>query len=80
MPDATNADAASHVPPVHTKTWFHTGVYLDREHISRQFEDEYYREPGLSDLEFRARLLPDTTLPTGLTLDEEREACPPSRA
>jgi hypothetical protein len=20
--------AASHVPPVHTKTWFHTGVYL----------------------------------------------------
>jgi hypothetical protein len=43
---ATNIDAASHVPPVHTKTWFHTGVYLDREHISRQFEDEYYREPG----------------------------------
>jgi RHS repeat-associated protein len=75
LPAATNIDAASHVPPVHTKTWFHTGVYLDREHTSRQFEDEYYREPGPDDPEFRARLLPDTTLPTGLTLEEEREAC-----
>jgi hypothetical protein len=72
---ATNWDAAFQMPPVHTKTWFHTGTYLDREHISRQFEGEYYREPGLSDEEFRAQLLPDTTLPAGLTLEEEREAC-----
>jgi hypothetical protein len=35
---ATIVDVASHVPPVHTKTWFHTGVYLGRERISRQFE------------------------------------------
>jgi RHS repeat-associated protein len=75
LPAATNLDAASHVPPVHTKTWFHSGFYLDRQHISLQFEDEYYREPGLSDQEFRALLLPDTNLPTGLTLAEEREAC-----
>ncbi|WP_206070408.1 SpvB/TcaC N-terminal domain-containing protein [Nodosilinea sp. P-1105] len=74
-PAATNIDAASHVPPVHTKTWFHTGFYLDRAHISRQFEAEYYREPGLSDEDFQALLLPDTTLPAGLTLEEEREAC-----
>ncbi|AGL03143.1 SpvB/TcaC N-terminal domain-containing protein [Desulfoscipio gibsoniae] len=72
---ATNSDTATHVPPVHTKTWFHTGCYLDREHVSRQFEDEYYREPGLDDQEFRSLLLPDTVLPTGLTLEEEREAC-----
>jgi RHS repeat-associated protein len=72
---ATNFNAASHVPPVLTRTWFHTGVYLDREHVSRQFEDEYYREPCLSPQEFRAQLLPDTTLPIGLTLEEEREAC-----
>ena len=26
VPPATNIDAASHVPPVLTKTWFHTGV------------------------------------------------------
>ena len=73
--DDANIEAAFHVPPVHTKTWFHTGTYLDREHISRQFEEEYYREPGLSDTEFRALLLPDTTLPPGLTPGEEREAC-----
>ena len=28
---ADNLSAASHVPPVHTKTWFHTGVYRGRE-------------------------------------------------
>lgn len=72
----TNAlEADFHVPPILTKTWFHTGVYIDREHISRQFEHEYYRAPGLSDAEFRALLLPDTTLPAGLTVLEEREAC-----
>ena len=60
---ATNLDAASNVPPVHTKTWFHTGVYVDRAHISLQFEGEYYREPGLSEDAFRNLLLPDTHLP-----------------
>ena len=33
----TNIDAASHVPPVLTKTWFHTGVYLGRDHVSNFF-------------------------------------------
>ncbi len=75
LKDADNLDKASHVPPVLTKTWFHTGAYLDRAHISRQFEAEYYREPDLSDPEFRALLLPDTLLPDGLTVEEEREAC-----
>lgn len=80
---ADNSTAASHVPPVHTKTWFHTGVYLGRDHVSGYFagflnatdQGEYFREPGLSDAEARALLLPDTILPDGLTLDEEREAC-----
>lgn len=83
FPPGNNVDAASHVPPVYTKTWFHTGVYLGREHVSSYFagmlnandKGEYYREPGLSDAEARALLLPDTILPTGLSLDEEREAC-----
>jgi RHS repeat-associated protein len=75
LPTGDNQDAASHVPPVHTRTWFHTGAYLDRQHISRQFESEYFREPGLNDQEFAAQLLPDTHLPAGLTLEEEREAC-----
>lgn len=36
---------------------------------------EYYREPGLTDAQAKALLLPDTVLPPGLTLEEEREAC-----
>jgi RHS repeat-associated protein len=83
QPGATNVDAASHVPPVLTKTWFHTGIYLGRDHVSDFFagvlddEDvgEYYREPGLTDEEAMARLLPDTVLPESLTIAEEREAC-----
>lgn len=72
----TNADPAHRVPAIHTKTWYHTGAYLDRQHISRQFETEYYREPGLTDPpQFLAQLLPDTSLPEGLSLAEEREAC-----
>ena len=30
-PAGTNLDESSHVPPVLTRTWFHTGVYLDRD-------------------------------------------------
>jgi RHS repeat-associated protein len=71
LPKAANLDAASHVPPIHTKTWFHTGVYLDRQHISHQFEREYY--PGSAGN--NDQLLPDTTLDSDLTLEEEREAC-----
>ncbi len=80
---ADNIAAASQVPPVHTKTWFHTGVHLGRDQVSGYFagllnatdHGEYFREPGLSDAGARALLLPDTVLPKGLTLEEEREAC-----
>ncbi len=82
-PPGTNINAASHAPPVHTKTWFHTGVYLGRERISNFFAGlldandpgEYYREPGLTNAEARALLLDDTVLPDGLSVEEEREAC-----
>ncbi|MEO1438348.1 MAG: toxin TcdB middle/N-terminal domain-containing protein, partial [Bacteroidota bacterium] len=65
FPIGDNVDAASHLPPVHTKTWFHTGVYLGKEHVSNYFagllneEDtgEYYREPGLADEQARQLLL-----------------------
>jgi len=80
---ATNIDAASHVPPVLTKTWFHTGVYLGRDRISNFFAGlldendtgEYYREPGLTDAQAKSLLLDDTVLPASLTVEEEREAC-----
>jgi RHS repeat-associated protein len=67
--------AASHVAPVHTKTWFHTGVYAGRDHVSDHHAREYFREPGTTDAQAQALLLSDTTLPPGLTLEEEREAC-----
>jgi RHS repeat-associated protein len=83
VPEPTNVDAAAHVPPVRTKTWFHTGVYVGREHVSDFFgglldetdNGEYYREPGLTDEQAHACLLDDTVLPDGLSADEEREAC-----
>ncbi|MFW2373133.1 MAG: SpvB/TcaC N-terminal domain-containing protein [Gammaproteobacteria bacterium] len=83
LPEASNYDTATHVPPVLTKTWFHTGMYMGRNHVSDFFagllndhdQGEYYREPGLSDAEARRHLLPDTIIPPDLTLDEEREAC-----
>ncbi|MCI0699571.1 MAG: toxin, partial [Planctomycetia bacterium] len=80
-----NINSSSHVPPVLTKTWFHTGLYWDRDHVSNYFaglidpadRGEYYREPVWrdNDAEARKHLLADTVLPPGLTADEEREAC-----
>jgi RHS repeat-associated protein len=83
FPTSDNIDAASHVPPVHTKTWFHTGIYLDRSRVSNFYagllderdQGEYYREPGLTDAQARDLLLDDSVLPDGLTVEEEREAC-----
>ena len=84
LPPGDNESAAGHVPPVLTRTWFHTGLYLDRDHVSNFFaglfdathRDEYYREPAWldDDAEAARHLLPDTTLPDGLTIEEEREA------
>jgi hypothetical protein len=58
-----------HVPPAYTKTWFHTGVYRDRQHISRLLAEDYYAEDS------NAILLADTILPSDLSAEEERESC-----
>jgi RHS repeat-associated protein len=70
-----NTDSATHVPPVLTRTWFHTGAFFDGERVSRMYMPEYYREPGLTDADHEARLLPDTTLDGAWPADEMREAC-----
>ena len=73
---AGNLDAVSHVPPVLTKTWFHTGAFLDRDRISRLFEQEYYRESEHCAAPDDELLLPDTVLPDyPLSPDELRQAC-----
>ncbi|WP_221413568.1 SpvB/TcaC N-terminal domain-containing protein [Peribacillus simplex] len=83
FPAGTNVEGSSHVPPVLTRTWFHTGVFMGRNHVSDYFAGlldtkdagEYYREPGLTDEQAGQFLLEDTILPDGLTFEEEREAC-----
>lgn len=83
FPTGTNEDESSHLPPVVTRSWFHTGAYLSRDHISNYFAGlrderdpgEYYREPGLDDPQAKELLLDDTLLRGGLTVEEEREAC-----
>ncbi len=84
FPVGSNTDQASHVPPVLKRTWFHTGVYKDREGVSNYFaglkdrddHGEYYREPrAMDDAKARKLLLDDTNLSKGLSVEEEREAC-----
>jgi RHS repeat-associated protein len=79
---ANNEHPGSRVAPILTKTWFHTGIWLGRKHVSDYFaglldaadKGEFYREPGLSDAQARTMLLGDSQLPPGLSTAEEREA------
>jgi len=78
---ATNLNAAFHIPPTLTKTWFHTGAYFAGARISRHLEDEYYREgdptqPGseLSPAQRGAMLLDDTVRPSDIAVEENCEA------
>ena len=71
----SNVDEASHVPPVVTRSWFHTGALIDAGHISRQFKDEYYREGDtslgeseLSEDQLRSMLVDDTVIPNSVRL------------
>ncbi|WP_299518806.1 SpvB/TcaC N-terminal domain-containing protein [uncultured Serinicoccus sp.] len=77
----SNVNGSSHVPPVLTKTWFHTGARIDGDDISERFahlvaerDDSYFREPGDSAATVAARRLPDVTIPPRLTAAERREA------
>ncbi len=66
--DIDPSDEDLNLPPVRTITWFHTGVWLDRERLELALAREYYSQDP------QAPLLPDTLLPAGLSLHEEREA------
>lgn len=62
---AGNEDPGTHVAPVLTRTWYHTGALPGPDDRTRH----YYREPD-SDDEW---LLPDDVTPTGLSDVDERE-------
>nr|WP_322762911.1 SpvB/TcaC N-terminal domain-containing protein [Frankia sp. Cr2] len=80
FPVGDNEGAATHLPPVLTRTWFHTGAYVDRQRLSALFADEYYPPPEHPLPAAAGWQLPDTVLdpglfPAGLSLADEREAC-----
>lgn len=62
-------DEGFHQPPVFTKSWFHTGAFLDKEKIFTQFAHEYYNNNIIPE-----KGLTDPPLPNDITTDEWREA------
>jgi RHS repeat-associated protein len=56
------------VPPVRTKTWFHTGAWLEHAPLERALAGEYYRG------DLRAPRLAPTVVPRAEAADDEREA------
>ncbi|MEJ1928684.1 SpvB/TcaC N-terminal domain-containing protein, partial [Nostoc sp. NIES-2111] len=70
-----NWNTATHVPPVHTKTWFHTGAFLEARRLEEAYASEYFREPGLTDEQSACLHLPTSLLDAGVTdPTEHREA------
>jgi len=77
FPKPANIDAVSNVPPVCTKTWFHTGAFFGEAGVSKYMEHEYYNEgdsseaiAGLTMLQLESMLLDDTVLPTAILLPD----------
>jgi RHS repeat-associated protein len=57
------------LPPVLTRTWYHTGAWLGSEDIASRLAAEYYQ------FDPEAVHLGDTVLPSGASSEELREAC-----
>jgi RHS repeat-associated protein len=62
-------DEGFYQPPVLTKTWFHTGAFLDNEKILSQFAHEYYQNNLVEEL-----TLHDPPLPADTNVTVWREA------
>jgi len=66
-------------PPIVTKTWFHTGAWIEGRRLEEHFRThEYYlgvEEAFRGEGHVLAARLPMTTLPTGVSPTVEREAC-----
>jgi RHS repeat-associated protein len=80
---AANEAAASNLPPILTRTWFHTGLEAGRAHVTDYFAAAgnharpgcYHADPQYVADDAHAGRLPDSALPEGLGVDERREAC-----
>lgn len=75
-----NLDKTSLAPPVHSKMWFHSGIYIDEPELRYDTASEFYGAPDPKDPAFAAFLttmLPDSTtspVAASLTGGEVREA------
>ena len=65
-------DMTLYQPPIMTKTWFHTGAFLDKEKILSQFKHEYFAPVATF---FSENSLPEPDLYSlNLTTEEYRQA------
>jgi RHS repeat-associated protein len=71
--DAESVVGEFDLPPVVTKTWFHTGAYLEGDKLEAYFKAPENKEYFNGD--DQSVFLPDTNLPLNLTATEMREAC-----
>lgn len=82
----TNYDVFSNVPPVLTRSWFHTGAFSDVLKLQQKYEQEYWREPGSWTQEGWRALRQTDHLPNAVRIGEKhitymistseaREAC-----
>lgn len=71
-------------PVVYSKTWFHTGAFINHEKLFHQLQSEYYpnalvKNGTITDGEIISSLekyiLPESSLPASLTTDEIIECC-----
>ncbi|MEZ0275988.1 MAG: toxin TcdB middle/N-terminal domain-containing protein, partial [Roseimicrobium sp.] len=63
-----NADRAFHIPPVITRTWYHTGASRRAGTLAQRLRTEYFSGDS------EAVVLPDTQLPDDLCGEESTEA------
>ena len=65
-------------PPILTRTWLHTGAFVEAGKVSQQYEKDYWLEPALrgppAATGLAAMRLADSTLPDRLSPPEQREA------
>lgn len=70
FPDPSNSDASSSLPPVCTRTWFHTGAWAAGRDLTTAVAAQYFAEPGLDSAHNAALRLPASPLPSALRLGD----------
>jgi len=71
---AENWDSAWYSPPVHTKTWYHNGAFLEGRSLVAALATEYFRQ-DTDDGEFVNDLLDESVISAKLSYEICRESC-----